>query len=523
MRRKDKKVKDTADDVLLADVRKLLSDHMEEGVVIHPDTQQTKYGLQWTQIEVPITMLSSTGDGLGLSQDNRHVYVVPFTVPGDVVRAKIVTHWHASNYSLTDFISIVKPSPLRDDTRIQCQYFTRCSGCQFQMLAYEEQLAHKKTVIERAYRNFSNVLPELVPPIGDTVPSPLQYEYRTKLTPHFDGPGGAWKSKKPRNFAECPPIGFNLKFQRKVLDVEDCPIGTPTLRDGMKQERKRVAENLKQYQRGATILLRENTSRTPLSAKKTDEDVPNAAENGVDPSCEQGPVSSSQPQASYTETKTYITDNNAVSKEYVDDYSFENIAGAFFQNNNSILPDLTQYIRDHIKPSSVNAPAITNLLDAYCGSGLFTITLSRLFERSIGVDIADTSIRCARRNAEANGAKNARFIAATASQIFAELDIDPDATAVVIDPPRKGCDTDFLNQLLDFGPQRIVYVSCNVHTQARDVGVLVEGRTAKDGSNQRYRIESIRGFDFFPQAGHVEGVAILSRIDSGPKTEIEVP
>jgi len=81
---------------------------------------------------------------------------------------------------------------------------------------------------------------------------------------------------------------------------------------------------------------------------------------------------------------------------------------------------------------------------------------------------------------------------------------------VVIDPPRKGCDESFLTQLLKFGPKRVVYVSCNVHTQARDVGVLVRGI---ENGGARYKIESLRGFDFFPQTGHVEGVAVLSRIE----------
>ena len=79
----------------------------------------------------------------------------------------------------------------------------------------------------------------------------------------------------------------------------------------------------------------------------------------------------------------------------------------------------------------------------------------------------------------------------------------------MIDPPRKGCDADFLRQLLEFRPRRLVYVSCNGHTQARDVGVLVEGR----GHGARYEIESIRGFDFFPQTHHVESVAVLQRVD----------
>ena len=102
---------------------------------------------------------------------------------------------------------------------------------------------------------------------------------------------------------------------------------------------------------------------------------------------------------------------------------------------------------------------------------------------------------------------------------------------MVIDPPRKGCDESFLRQLLRYSPARVVYVSCNVHTQARDVGLLVGGMKGVDGGfgpgNGAYEIENLRGFDFFPQTGHVEGVAVLRRKTAEElleeKKTVEVP
>ena len=126
----------------------------------------------------------------------------------------------------------------------------------------------------------------------------------------------------------------------------------------------------------------------------------------------------------------------------------------------------------------------------------------------MGIDISEASIAAAEMNATANNVKNASFMAADAARLFDKISFPADETAVVIDPSKKGCDDDFLKQLLRFGPQRIVYVSCNVHTQARDVGVLVEGK-----GGARYEIESLQGFDFFPQTGQVESVAILSRVE----------
>lgn len=557
--------------VLLADVRDLLQKtgigvKKECAIVNGNETVTSKAGTsfnppdRFSEIEIEIFALSSTGDGLGLSTTSDHVFVVPFTLPGDVVKAKIVNQFANDSYTLTDFVSILKPSPQRNDSLVRCPYFARCSGCQFQMLSYEEQLVHKKTIVEKAYRNFSNLAPGKIPVIGDTIGSPLQYGYRTKITPHFDGPPGSMSRKARKNpeerqgFDEVPPIGFMVKGTRKTMDIEDCPIATDVVRDGLRKERKRVAEELSKYKRGATILLRETTSRSPVKQEQPPLDRPQADRDGAGPSSSKQPQTDRPPSTStytleapttpsYTETKTYVTDQNALSTEHIGPYTFRNPAGAFFQNNNSILPAFTSYIRSHILPSattttSSNEQKINYLIDAYSGSGLFTITLSPLFTSCLGIDIAPSSIASARTNATLNGVTNADFIAGDSAKIFehAEKKFPPDESAVVIDPPRKGCDDGFLRQLLGFGPRRVVYVSCNVHTQARDVGVLVRGgkegwwkgegeegtkkvdgqagdgrRKGKGGA--RYKIESLRGFDFFPQTGHVEGLAILQRVD----------
>ncbi|TGO54377.1 hypothetical protein BCON_0108g00230 [Botryotinia convoluta] len=467
---------------------------------------------RFTEIEVKVVEISSTGDGLALHPPTNRIYVVPFSVPGDVVKAKVITHFPRDNYSLADFVSVVQPSPLRDDSRVNCKYFSKCSGCQFQMLDYSEQLKHKKSIVEKAYKNFSQLPSELVPAILDTIGSPLQYEYRTKLTPHFDGPPG-YRSRSNRRsdtkaaFDKVPEIGFMQKGKRATLDIEDCPIGTDAVRMGMKLERKRVAEELHKYQRGATILLRESTKRIYKDDAEYQENM------------ETPPNTIKVTTPEYTDLKTCITDNKGESTEYIDKFLFTSIAGSFFQNNNSILPVFTQYIRDHALPPpgsySPDLPKIQYLIDAYSGSGLFTITLSSLFKSSTGIDISDASIISARRNAELNklDASRCSFMAADAPKLFEQVTYPRDETVVVIDPPRKGCDESFLSQLLKFGPRRVVYVSCNVHTQARDVGVLVNG--SEEGV--RYEIESLRGFDFFPQTGHVEGVAVLSRVDGEVK------
>ncbi|RYP06272.1 hypothetical protein DL764_003248 [Monosporascus ibericus] len=534
----------SAEEVLKLDIEELRNslNKSEHGAETNGDKATTHDDLpeQGSEIEVEVIELSSTGDALALQKGSKQIYVLPFAVPGDVVKVKVYRHLKEEQYTVADFVSVVKPSPSRDDSRIRCKYFATCSGCQFQMLDYAEQLRVKKRVVEKSFRNFSQLPPELIPAIQETIGSPLQYGYRTKLTPHFDGPAGWKKTKEP--FEKRPEIGFMPKGKRTTMDIEDCPIGTDTVRLGMKLERERMEVEYKNYTRGATILLRESTQR-----------IPKAAGDGSEPF---DPLKTIIVHSDkYLDVKTCVTDNNATSTEYVGSYVFHNPAGSFFQNNNSILPVFTSYIREHILPPTASSPLspsapsdtasapaspIKYLIDAYSGSGLFTITLSSLFEGSTGIDIADASIAFARRNAAANGLpeSQARFIAADARELFKSVNYDPDRTVVVLDPPRKGCGADFLGQLLRFGPRRVLYVSCNVHTQARDVGMLVRGETGAEEEVQkksveedsggdgggagagdstrartRYAIESLRGFDFFPQTSHVEGVAVLNRVD----------
>ncbi|KAK6356571.1 tRNA(m5U54)methyltransferase [Orbilia javanica] len=466
------------EEVLLRDVELLLGQSHELSCG-HPQSDTTAPE-QFSQIELSIAMLGSTGDGLAISQDGTRVYVVPFTVPGDKVVAKVVKNF--PSYSMTDLVEVTEPSKDRNDDLIFCKYFGRCSGCQFQMLSEDYQLQHKQKVIAKAMQNFSNLDPSLFPSVGGVMPSPLLRGYRTKLTPHFDGPRrGGFKEGAP-----VPDIGFQLKGRSFVLDIEDCPIGTDAVRDGFKSQRNYVKENLNTFKRGATLLLRESTERT-FSSGASD-----------------GPETTQ----SYTDVKTCITDSKALVTEWVGRAKFASPAGSFFQNNNSILEKFTGFVQEQlvIPGLAERDSSESYLIDAYCGSGLFSICCGHGFKGILGVDISSQSIESAKANAKENGIHNARFITGNAEAIFADVDFPPESTSVVIDPPRKGCDELFLSQLLKLGPKRLVYISCNVHTMARDIGWLVQQDLGKD-----YSIDKIGGFDFFPQTHHVEGYAVLSK------------
>ncbi|MCI7004212.1 MAG: class I SAM-dependent RNA methyltransferase [Akkermansia muciniphila] len=343
------------------------------------------------------------------------------------------------NCSQADLVEVLEASPHR--VQPVCPVFGYCGGCQYQHLEYAEQLRWKTEQVADLLRLQAG----LQLPVLPAVPSPVTYGYRSKITPHFH---------KPRE-AKMGNIGFLREGSRsEVCDVKQCPIAMDPINAALPALRKAVHAGAGQYKRGATLLMR---------------------------------VSEGQ----------VITNNNAVCTEHVGDLSFCFLAGDFFQNNPYILPAFTQYVARQACASGARY-----LVDAYCGSGLFALCLARHFERVLGVEVSETSADWARANARSNGISHAEFLSASAEAIFERVDFPGEETAVVIDPPRKGCDKLFLDQLFAFGPARVVYVSCNPATQIRDLAEF---------DRAGYEVVEVQPFDLFPQTKHLECVATLQK------------
>ncbi len=397
------------------------------------------------EIELEIATLTNLGSGLGRvalpgETEAKWVVMVPFTLPGERVRVRIFRNH--KNFSEADLVAVLSPSPHR--VAPTCPLFARCGGCQYQHLAYAEQLAWKQQQVAELLQHLAGV--EF--PVSPVVASPRELGYRSKITPHFN---------PPRDPAVAPPIGFLRQGTRfDIVDVPRCPIATEAINEKLTEVRARVHTRAAagEYQRSATLLLRD-------------------AGGAV------------------------TTDYDAVVTETVGDLKLHFLARDFFQNNPFILPAFTSYVRTQAAASGARF-----LVDAYCGSGLFALSAASAFERVAGVEISESSVRFARENAAANHIANATFLAADAATIFAGLDpafVAAD-TAVVIDPPRKGCDEVFLRQLFAFRPRTVVYVSCDPATQMRDLkGFIAAG----------YALTAVQPFDLFPQTRHLECVITL--------------
>lgn len=341
------------------------------------------------------------------------------------------------NCSHADLVEVLKPSP--DRVKPECPLFGDCGGCQYQHLSYQKQLEWKTRQVGELMKHMAGV----VFPVNHCLSTEQTWHYRSKITPHFE---------RPRD-GVIGEIGFLANGQRsRLVDVPECRIAMDAINRALPDIRAGVRAKAASFKRGSTVLVR-------------------ATCDGVE------------------------TDFKATATERVGDLKFQFLAGDFFQNNPFILPLFTGYVA-----KQAAAGGARFLVDAYCGSGLFALTLAKHFEQVAGVEVSETSCEWARKNAASNGIGNASFLTASAEDIFASISFPGAETAVVIDPPRKGCTPEFIDQLVKFGPSRVVYVSCDPATQVRDLKLL---------GNGGYSLEDVQPFDLFPHTRHLECVMTL--------------
>jgi tRNA/tmRNA/rRNA uracil-C5-methylase (TrmA/RlmC/RlmD family) len=401
--------------------------------------------------EIVLTVTTLTNLGLGLGRvalegaggEAKWVVMVPFALPGERVRVRVYRN-HA-NFSEADLVEVLEASA--DRITPLCPLFGRCGGCQYQNLSYGKQLEWKRTQVAELMEHMAGLTPEVLP----VIPSPRPFGYRSKITPHFGG------GREAGDLA----IGFLRQGSRfDIVDVPRCEIATEAINASLGPAREEVRRRAaaEGIERGATLLFRD---------------------------------------AGGTVTNRYddrVTEEVPLGGGETLRLSF--LARDFFQNNPFILPAFASYVRDQARSGGARF-----LVDAYCGSGLFALASASAFERVAGVEVSESSVAFARENAAANGISNATFLAGDASAIFSGLDFPARDTAVVIDPPRKGCDEPFLKQLFAFRPRSVVYVSCDPATQMRDLrGFIAAG----------YAVAAVQPFDLFPQTRHLECVITLA-------------
>ncbi|MEL6224548.1 MAG: 23S rRNA (uracil(1939)-C(5))-methyltransferase RlmD [Cyanobacteria bacterium J06627_8] len=449
---------------------------------------------QGTCIDLDIQDLSNRGDGVGRWGDR--VVFVPDAVPGDRLRVRLV-HTKPS-YGHGKIQQILAPSRYR--VRPTCIVADKCGGCQWQAVAYDQQLMAKHNEVRQALERIGQ-LPN--PPV-DAVLAAEPLGYRNKSTYPFGRSPSTGQVQ----------AGYYQKGSHKLVNLNQCPVQderlNPLLADVKQdiQARGWSIYNEHRHQgrlRHLSLRIGRRTGEMLLTVVACEADWDGLTEQATE-WLNRYPalvgvmlnLNSKQTNAIFgTETRClvgqpYITERFA-------NLTFQIGATTFFQVNTDQAERLLEVMLEELKLSGQEV-----LIDAYCGVGTLTLPLAEQVKEAIAIESYEPSVEQAQMNASINGIDNIMFHVGAVEEVLPilfEEGLSP-VDVVVLDPPRKGCTSRVLDALLTLQSSRLVYVSCNPATLARDLKILC--------TNGPYQLTRVQPVDLFPQTAHVECVAFLT-------------
>ncbi len=438
-------------------------------------------------IQLEITDITHEGNGVGKC-DGMAVFV-PLTAVGDKIDAHILKI--TKHYAFAKCNKIISPSKHR--INVDCGVFTRCGGCVFRHINYQSEYELKQNRVTQTMKRIGKI---------DMQPQPIIYSNNPCR----------YRNKALYPLSENKEIGFYSRHSHRVVPCGDCllhPIEFYTAGNIFTSFVKK--HNLSVYnEQNHCGLLRHFYVRC---GKQTGEIMIGIIINGNDLPHKEELVAALN-NAFGENLKSVILNintkkTNVVLGEknilvYGREYIYDILCGvtvrisphSFYQINHDMAEKLYQ------KAAEYAAPQGKNILDLYCGAGTIGLSMATAAKSIIGVEIVDAAVRDADTNAKENGISNARFICADAAKAALQLKSEGVcADVVILDPPRKGCEESLLHTVaIDFSPERIVYVSCDVATLARDAAIL---------ENLGYNLQEYTPVDMFPRTAHIETVALF--------------
>lgn len=441
-------------------------------------------------IDLEITALTSEGSGIGRA-DGMAVFV-PFTAVGDVISCRIVKVLKSYAYGKAE--EIITPSP--DRVENDCPVFGKCGGCVYRHISYSAELAAKEQIVRDAFERLGGLNPEFLPICG----SESIDGYRNKLQmPLAKTDGGDIVS------------GFFSERSHRVVPVEHCRLQPERFSEIVAFIKEQInALKISVYnerdnqgvmrhiflRRGhysgevcAVLVVRRKTPEMMKLAAALTKRFPEIT----------GVVLNINPDR----TNVILGEHEvllSVKAEISDTMCGVNVEispKSFYQVNTPAAEKLYGQAAEFAQPSG------KTILDLYCGAGTIGLSMAGEAKLIIGAEIVPEAVENAKRNALNSGFANAEFICADASRAaeeLAEKGLSPDV--IMLDPPRKGCGAETLSACVKMNPERIVMISCNPATAARDCKFLAENG---------YAVERVRAFDLFPRTRHVECVVLMSR------------
>lgn len=458
--------------------------------------------------DVEITDVAA--EGQSLARVNEMVVFIPFGAPGDIADVKIDRK--KRNYAEGHIEAITRPSDLRCQPR--CEHFTVCGGCRWQHLPYDFQLKCKQKQVTDALQRIAKVeLPEISPIKG----SANIWEYRNKMEYTFSNK--KWLTfdqlRSGEEFPDRDAAGFHIPGAfDKVLDISKCHLQDDLgnrIRLFIKQFGKEHGYSFYDLrnQNGflRTLMIRIASTGEVMVVMVFGEDDAVKINELLTAVKERFPEITSLLYVVNQKVNDTIADQEVkvfAGRSYIieemEDLRFRVGAKSFYQTNSRQAYELYKVAREFAELTGDEL-----VYDLYTGTGTIANFVARQARKVIGIEYVEDAIADARVNSEANGIDNTLFFAGDMKDVlidgFIESHGRPDV--MIVDPPRAGMHADVVNVILNASPRRIVYVSCNPATQARDLALL----------NARYRVDAVQPVDMFPHTQHVENVVKLTLRD----------
>ena len=453
-----------------------------------------------------LEILSVGAEGKAVARHDDLVVFVPYAAPGDVADVKIDRKKHS--YAEGHIERLVKPSPLRVEPF--CEHFGVCGGCRWQHLPYKEQLKAKQQQVEDALHRIAKVeMPEITPILG----SEQTVAYRNKMEYTFSNKKWlTWEQMRSgEEFADRDAAGFHIPGAfDKVLDINRCH-----LQDDLGN---RLRLHVKQYAREhglsffdlraqtgllRTMMIRIVSTGEVMVVLSFGEDNPGQIKGVLDDLRTSFPEITSLMYVVNTKANDTIADldiqlhsGRAYIEEEMEGLRFRIGPKSFYQTNSHQAYNLYKVAREYAGLTGEEL-----VYDLYTGTGTIANFVAPQARKVIGIEYVEDAIRDAKLNAEVNRLANTDFYAGDMKDVLTDEFVaahgHPDV--MIVDPPRAGMHADVVNVILNAKPSRIVYVSCNPATQARDIALL----------DAKYRVTAIRPVDMFPHTHHVENVVRL--------------
>ena len=450
--------------------------------------------------EYEITIEDMTLSGEGVGRIDGYALFVKDAIPGDKIIARVIKV--KKNYGFGRLMKIIELSP--DRVAAPCPAARACGGCTLMAMSYEKQLEFKTNLIRNNLAHIGGITDISVPPvIGMENP----YRYRNKA----QFPVGTDKNG-------CIVTGFYAGRTHSIIPCDDCLIGDSANASILAKIKEYMLKfNVKPYDEVShTGLIRHILIRVGFATKQVmvcivinGRRLPNESElvkflkNLELP--DDRKISSILLNFNTTDTNVILGNDcrllwgTPYIEDYIGDVKYRISAQSFYQVN----PAQTKVLYD-LALQYAGLTGNETVWDLYCGIGTISLFLAQKAKRVYGVEIVPQAIEDAKTNASINGITNAEFYVGKAEEVLPEQYEKNGiyADVIVVDPPRKGCDTAVLETMVKMAPKRIVYVSCDSATLARDLKYLRENG---------YEVRRVQGVDQFAMTGHVETVCLLSK------------